>query len=157
MIRVSSVSQKMEMKRPTPIAPGKIGAWVCLFAVVMLWAPLWATAWQTDGMDCCKGGMCMAHGQGMTHRTSEDSGAKQESAPMDCGHVKHAGLTTCGMNCCHEEESSVVAAVIFVLPEPIQISEPAEARQACEHGRTLISSYLFEPPSPPPRNILPNA
>jgi hypothetical protein len=128
-----------------------------LLAVVLLWTPLWATAWQTEGMACCDGKMCAAHGQAMTTRTSEKVGVTQEEAPMDCGHEKPAGLTACGMKCCDDPGSTIVAVVIFVLPEPVKISAPAEARYARQQGQASIRALLFEPPSPPPRSITSNA
>ena len=143
----------MQTKRDIPIAPRKMGAWVCLVAVVLLWTPLWAAAWQDKGMACCHGNMCAAHGHAMARNSSRDAGVTQESAPMDCGHEKHAGLTMCGTNCCRDEGSSIVAAVIFVMPKPVQISGPAETSRACEQAQGAITPLLFEPPSPPPRSI----
>jgi hypothetical protein len=132
-------------------------AWVCLVAVVLLWTPLWATAWQDKGMACCDGKMCAAHGHAMARHSSGDAGVTQESTPMDCGHGENAGLTACDMNCCHEQASTILAAVIFVLPEPITISAPAKARHAREQEQALTNSLLFEPPSPPPRGVFPVA
>ena len=147
----------MKRSRDIPIALGKVGAWVCLLAVALLWTPLWATAWQNKGMACCDGQMCAAHGHAMTQRPSGNAGVTQDSAPADCGHEKHAGLTACGMKCCHDQGSSIVAAVIFVLSEPTRISAPAEARETCEQAQVAITPQLLEPPSPPPRSIVPNA
>ena len=46
-----------------PIAPGnRLRACVCLLAVLLLWTPLWAAAWQTHNMSCCTDGMCPLHG-----------------------------------------------------------------------------------------------
>jgi hypothetical protein len=134
-----------------------MGAWVCLLAVVLLWTPLWATAWQDEGMACCDGKMCAAHGHAMAQNSSGNVDETQESAPMDCGHEKHAGLMGCGMKCCHDQGSSIVAAVIFVLPEPVEISAPAETSRAREQAQDVITPLLFEPPSPPPRDVFPVA
>src|SRR5271157_1845064 len=102
----------MNTKGHIPIAPGKTGAWVCLVAAMLLWTPLWATALQTDGMACCKDGMCLAHG----HAAGRHTSGEQESAPMDCGHGNQAGLQACDMKCCHDAGATFVAAVIFVMP-----------------------------------------
>lgn len=147
----------MYRKRHIPIAPGKFGAWVCLLTVALLWMPLWATAWQTDGMECCKGGMCMTHGHAMTQHSSRSAGVTQESTPMDCGHEGHAGLSACEMNCCHDQGSTVVAAVIFVMPMAAGISAPAEASDARKRPLAVVAPVLFEPPSPPPRSVSPVA
>ncbi len=140
----------MKTKGHIPIAPGKMGAWVCLVAVMLLWAPLWATAWQSGGMDCCKDGMCMAH----RLAAGQHASGAQDSAPMDCGHGKHAGLAACEMKCCHDAGTTFVAAVIFVMPEPMKITAPAEASDAREKAQAVIASILFAPPSPPPRTPL---
>jgi hypothetical protein len=123
---------------------------VCLVAAMLLWAPLWAAAWQTDGMGCCKGGMCLAYGLATRQPTS----GEQESAPMDCGHGKRAGLAACEMKCCHDAGATFVAAIIFVMPEQMKISAPTEASDTLEKAQAVISSILFEPPSPPPRSIV---
>lgn len=147
----------MKRSRDIPIAPGKVGAWVCLLAVALLWTPLWATAWQDKGMPCCDGKLCSAHGHAMAQHSSGNVDKTQESAPMDCGHERRAGLTACGMKCCHDQGSSIVAAVIFVLPEPARISALAEASETRKQAQAVIASSLSETPSPPPRSIVPNA
>ena len=147
----------MKRSRDIPIAPGKVGAWVCLLAVALLWTPLWATAWQDKGMACCDGQMCVAHGDAMTQHSSGNAGVSQESASLDCGHGNQAAVQACDMKCCHDQGSSIVATVIFVLPEPTRISAPAEVRETREQAQAVIASSLCEPPSPPPRSIVPNA
>src|SRR5271157_58588 len=145
----------MQRKGHIPIAPGKLGAWVCLLAVALLWTPLWATGSQNKGMACCAGKMCAARGHAKAGHTSENAGISQESAPMVCGREGQARLSMCGMNCCHEEGSTMMAAVIFVMPKPTKISAPAEAHDTREQAPAVIASSLFETPSPPPRSIIP--
>ncbi|HKI11567.1 MAG TPA: hypothetical protein VKA02_05585 [Candidatus Acidoferrum sp.] len=147
----------MKRSRDIPIAPGKMGAWVCLVAVALLWTPLWATTWQDKGMACCDGKMCAARGHAMAQHSSGNASVTQESAPMDCGHGNQAGMHACDMKCCQEQGSTIIAAVIFVLPEPVKISAPAEASRAREQVQAVMTPHLFEPPSPPPRSIVPNA
>jgi hypothetical protein len=144
----------MNTKGHIPIAPGKTGAWVCLVAVMLLWTPLWATAWQSKGMACCDGQMCAAHGHAAGEGTSGNADVTQESTPMDCGHGKHTGLAACERKCCHEAGATFVAAVIFVLPEQVGIFGPADVRDLREKAQPVIASFLFEPPSPPPRSIV---
>ena len=132
-----------------------MGAWVCLLAVALLWTPLWATAWQDKGMACCDGKMCAARGHAKAGHTSKNAHVSQESAPTDCGHGGHAGLTVCGVKCCHEEGSTIVAAVIFVMPTAGSISALAEGSDARERSLAVITQVLFEPPSPPPRSLAP--
>ncbi len=140
------------MKRPRviPIAPGKLGAWVCLFAVILLWAPLWATAWQTDEMDCCKGGMCVAH----RHSKPEPARPQQtggEETPMGCTGHGASGMSNCPIACCQESSHTLAPAAIFVMPEPVRIGQPSEATLAAGNFAATEFVQSFPPPSPPPR------
>src|ERR1700739_243126 len=106
----------MEALRHFPIAPGrKLGAWVCLLATVMLWAPMWAAAWQANSMACCNGTMCLAHGHSKPDHPSPRRATPSET-PMDCEHHSGSGLTSCSMSCCQESTHALTAAMIFVLP-----------------------------------------
>jgi len=97
-VRVSANSNYEEIAA-IPIAPGKLGAWVCLVAVVLLWAPMWAAAWPTDGMDCCKNGLCMAHAHSQSNPARPQQAGAKES-PMDCAHHGGSGMANCSMSCC---------------------------------------------------------
>src|SRR5271157_2448819 len=138
----------MKRVRAIPIAPGKMGAWVCLVALVLLWMPLWATAWQSEGMACCDGKMCAGHGHAAGQRTSGNADVTQESTPINCGHGKQAGLLACGMKCCQEAESTFVAAVIFVMHEQAKITAPAVAREVREQGQAVATPFVMQPPFP---------
>jgi len=131
-----------------PIAPGRtVGACVCLMAVLLLWTPMWASAWMLRGMACCTGNMCAAHGHGKTN-----SRAKTEA---ECEHSRGAGMAACSLSCCHEEDASlVVNSGVYVLPEPARIAAPAETVSlavAAKHEEVL---QAFAPPSPPPKSSL---
>ncbi len=143
----------MKRLRAIPIAPGKLGAWVCLVAVVLLWAPMWAAAWPTDGMDCCKNGLCMAlaHSQSNPARPQQ-AGAKE--SPMDCAHHGGSGMANCSMSCCHERSQILAAPAIFVTPEPATIGQPSEATIAAGTFAPKEFVQSFAPPSPPPRTPL---
>ena len=144
----------MKTLRHFPIAPGRIlGAWLCLLAVVLLWSPIYAAAWQAQGMACCSGGLCAAHGhpkQGQSHqhqpRTSE--------TPMDCEHHGDNTLMVCSMSCCHQSSSSLTTAVIFLLPEPAIVSRPAVALASPSNLAPPEFVQSFDPPSPPPRTLI---
>src|SRR5208337_623054 len=143
----------MKRSRAIPIAPGKMGAWVCLLAVALLWVPLWAAAWPTDGMDCCKGGMCLAH----RHSKPEPSRPQQagaEETPMDCEHHGGSGTSDCSRACCHESGHILATPAIFVMPAPATIGQPSEARKAASNLAATESMESFEPLSPPPRTPL---
>ncbi len=144
---------RMKTRHHVPIAPGKLGAWVCLAAVMLLWAPLWATAWQSDGMGCCKGGMCLTHG----HSKPDAAGPRQageEETPMDCQHHGETGMGSCSMTCCTESTHTLTTPAIFVMPEPARIDQPCEATIVAGNSAPTEFFQLFAPPSPPPRTSL---
>jgi hypothetical protein len=132
----------MKTRRHVPIAPGKIGAWVCLLAAMLLWAPLWSSAWQTKGMACCDGRMCVAHGH-----------AAGQHTPMNCGHEGHAGVAACQVKCCQDEGATFVAAVIFLMPGQIRIFAPVVTQDVREKAQAVLTAFVVEPPYPPPRSI----
>jgi len=147
-------TQPMKRSLQVPIAPGrKIGAWVCLLALALLWTPLWAAAWQAHGMECCEGGMCAAHGHTKSNRTQPQQSGPSK-APMNCEHHGAGGISSCSISCCHESNSSFAVATIFVLPVPTTISQPAQGMAAFSYFARSESLLKFEPLSPPPRSSL---
>ena len=143
----------MKTSRQFPIAPGRtFAAWVCLLAAVLIWTPLWATAWQSGGMACCTGGMCAAHGHAGTGPSQAKRHAPAE-VPMDCEHHRGTGIADCSMSCCHGSSHSLTAAVLFVLPAPSGISELTPAMAAITIFAPTDFVQPFEPLSPPPRNF----
>ena len=143
----------MKRSRAIPIAPGKMGAWVCLVAVALLWAPMWAAAWPTDGMDCCKNGMCMAHRHSKPG-PARPQPAGAEKTPMDCGHHGESGVANCSMACCHESSQILATPTIFVMPAPATMGQPSEARTAASSFAPTEFVQSSEPLSPPPRTPL---
>ncbi len=147
---------RYSMKRsiPPPIAARRvIGAWVCLVAAALLWSPMWAAAWQSNGMDCCNGGMCQAH----RHPNPDRSGPRQTApaeAPMNCAHQSGSGITSCSMSCCREGSTSLVTAVIFVLSAPSSLSRPAGSFTSSVSAAPSESVQSFQPPSPPPKILV---
>jgi hypothetical protein len=137
-----------------PMAPGRVfGPWVCLVAVVMLWAPMWAVAWQTGGMACCNGNMCASHG----HSKPDHPGSPQaspEGFPMNCERHGGSALPDCSMSCSRESSPPLATAVIFVLPGPAVLSQPGEDMVAPPKFVPTEFVPSFEPPSPPPRASL---
>ena len=131
-----------------------IGGWLCLVAVVLLWAPLWASAWQASEMACCYRNECPVHGHAAGKHSGKSQAAAKENAPIECGHENPTGLMACRMSCCQDQSHSFVAAVMFLLPEPAVISLPLESATVVSASRAKIISHWFEPPSPPPRGVL---
>jgi len=140
------------------IAPGrKVAACVCLIAVLLLWSPLWAAAWQADGMTCCNGGMCSAHGQAKPDNPQTQPGVPSQW-PSECEHHKTAehsrGAMDCSVSCCHARGSSLAATVIFVLPAPMMIVYCVQTTHTDEQISSPGPLPSFEPPAPPPRTPL---
>src|SRR5208282_3946390 len=138
--------QRMNAPMHTPIAVGRrFGAWVCLAALVLVWAPMWAAAWDAaTSMACCSGGSCPAHGRSKSNQPGPEKSSPAE-APMNCEHHAGNGMTDCVMSCSHESASSPVTAAIFVLPEPATISRPAEVTAARANVSQMEFAHLFEP------------
>jgi hypothetical protein len=153
-IGVACLSPKMKRSLHVPIAPGrKIGAWVCLAAVTLLWTPLWAAAWQVHGMECCDGGMCAAHGHSKPNHSRPQHRTRNQ-APMNCEQHGLAEISSCSISCCQESNPSFAAAIIFVLPESAPLSQPALTKAARAYLAPTESVLSFEPLSPPPRSPL---
>jgi len=134
--------------------PGSAGrkplALVCLLAVVLLWSPLWAAAWQAYHMDCCNGRLCPAHS-----RTARTVPTKPQTTSEECehhgGNSQPSGNMHCSMTCCHEAPVSFTSSTLFLVPQPAALSQPAELVAGVS---LLAPSGLFhslEPLSPPPR------
>jgi hypothetical protein len=142
----------MRRSLQVPCAPGRMfSAVVCLVAVVLLWGPLWASAWH--GMTCCNGGMCPIHGHSTPNQPRPQRTAP-EKTPIECEHHGGIGLTNCSMSCSHESSPFLTTAVIFLLPDPVAISQPARAMAAPSNFSPAEFGQSFEPLSPPPRFVL---
>jgi hypothetical protein len=133
------------------VAPGRtFGAWVCLLAVMTLWAPMGAVALQANGMACCDGNMCMAHSHPKP-KSSQKEQPKSSESPMNCENHGGRGILQCSMACDRETSPPVTTAMIFLLPNPSAICEPALtlAEPDSSVPRAFVPSY--DPLSPPPR------
>jgi hypothetical protein len=137
-------------------APGrKLGACVCLVAVMLLWAPAWASALQATGMACCDGAMCPLHGHAPKKSSGDTSSAKD--APMaGCEHHGRKAAMDCIMACCHPADPAVTGAIVFVLPSPMQISAMILVWPQTPTLSAFANSFVIDPASPPPRALLLN-
>jgi hypothetical protein len=137
-------------------APGRrLGACVCLVAVMLLWAPAWAAALQATGMVCCDGAMCPLHGHAPKKSLHETSPAKNASMAECDHHVRQAAMD-CTMACCHPKDPVVTGAAVFVVPGIVAISAPILLGPPIRTLATSANSFVFDPVSPPPRTILLN-
>ena len=119
---------------------------VCLFAVVMLHAPLAGAFWSSHGAACCTSDHCPipAH----HHRKAPTAPANH----MDCGHDMPA-MTACSLSCCQNPDRPAITPVVFLLPASVNISEPATSESAINLLNPSDFSQSVEPLSPPPRCV----
>jgi hypothetical protein len=121
-----------------------VAAWMCLFAVVALHAPLAGAAWSAHAMSCCTGDHCpIARHQHQKKQDSAHSG-------MDCEHDLSETMD-CSMSCCNDSEKPLVTAVAFVLPIAVFASASISVTGASHSLQTLEIPRSLKPPSPPPR------
>ena len=143
----------MERMRHDSNAPArKLGACVCLVALILLWAPLWASALQASGMACCDGAMCPLHGHAPKKSSGKTNPAKD--APMaGCEHYGRKAAMDCTAACCHPADPAVTGAIVFVLPIPLLVSAPLFSGASEARILSQVNSPVFEPASPPPRTL----
>jgi len=121
-----------------------ISAGICLFVVVLLYAPLAGAAWSWYQSACCASGQCAIPGH--HHQKPRAAPANQ----MDCEHDK-SGMMTCSMSCCHDSDRSLVTSIAFVLPPSVAVAASAAIKSPIELAKPLDFPRSIEPLSPPPR------
>ena len=128
---------------------------MCLVAVMLLWAPAWASALQAAGMGCCDGAMCPLHGHSPKKSSGDTNSAKD--APMaGCEHHGRKAAVDCSVACCHPADPVVTGAIVFVLPSAVEISVPLFIGPPIPRLLSSAISFVFDPASPPPRTLLLN-
>jgi len=130
----------------------RLGACVCLVAVILLWAPAWASALQAAGMGCCDGAMCPLHGHS-PKKSSGDTNSAKEAPMAGCEHHGRKAAMDCSMACCHPKDSVLTGAVVFVLPGAAVISAPLFGGPPPPIFSASASSFVFDLASPPPRTL----
>lgn len=114
-----------------------------LLAVTLLYAPLVGAAWASYSASCCAAGQCSIpqhhHREAPAHH-------------MDCGHDM-PGMTACSISCCQNSDRPLTASFFFVLPAPVQLSEPPALTSSIHFSTPLNFLHAFEPLSPPPRLV----
>jgi len=128
---------------------------VCLVALMLLWTPAWASALRAAGMACCDGAMCPLHGHGHAPKKSPGDANSAKDAPMaGCEHHGRKAAMDCSMACCLPQEPVVTGAVVFVVPNIIEISSLLLIGPPAPTLIASASSFAFDPASPPPRTLL---
>jgi hypothetical protein len=144
---------KMKRMRHDSNAPGRrLAACVCLVAVMLLWAPAWASALQAAGVGCCDGAMCPLHGHAPKKSSGDTNSAKD--APMaGCEHHARKAAMDCSVACCHPKDPVVTGAIVFVLPSAAALSTPHLISPQAPTLLSLACSFVFDLASPPPRTL----
>ncbi len=146
-------SYPMNASLHSPIAPGKkIAACVCLLAVMLLWAPIWAAALQANGMACCTGTMCPLHGHSPKNHQPARNPSSPAEQPMHCDHSENNSTMNCDMSCCHDQGQTFVASIYFVLPALPAVMLPQQGLASAPAVEPNQILQLSDPLSPPPRN-----
>ena len=126
-----------------------LGAYACLVAVLLIYAPQGMIAWWAGTGACCKSDYCPIPEH---HRTKPTSPA--EHAGMECEHgasAAKAGMAACGMSCCHDSERALMAPVVFVLAPATQPQGLASVARVAESPAAKDFAQSSKPLSPPPR------
>jgi hypothetical protein len=127
------------------------GAYLCLLAVILLWAPAWAAAFQAAQMACCTTGMCPLHGH-VPKRSSGDESGRKHTQTSECSHRQCQAAMDCNAACCHPSDPTVTSALVFVLPAAQQITAPLLSGRGAVAKLPRAGSLRYRPPSPPPRS-----
>jgi hypothetical protein len=145
--------RKMKRMRHDSNAPGKrLGACVCLVAVMLLWAPAWGAVLQAAGVGCCDGAMCPLHGHG-PKKSSSDANSSKDMPMAGCEHHARTTAMVCSVACCHPKDPAVTGAIVFVLPSPVALSAPLFLGPPSRPLAVSANSFVFDPTSPPPRTL----
>jgi hypothetical protein len=150
---ILEIREMKRMRHDSNAAGRRLGACVCLVALMLLWAPLWASALQAAGMACCDGAMCPLHGHG-PKKSSGDSNSAKDAPMAGCEHQGRKATLDCSMACCHPKDQVVTGAVVFVVPSAVEISAPIFISSSTPDLSSSMSSFVFDPTSPPPRTLL---
>jgi hypothetical protein len=143
------VEFNLEHMEASHSSPGRrFCAWGCLAALVLLWSPLWAAAWQAARTDCCAGGMCPAH-----RRTNQNH--YPQPSLMPCDHHGGDGISKCSVSCCQSEAHTFVASTTFLLAPQLQLSPSLLAVSALNPDAKREILPPTAPPDHPPR-LLPS-
>jgi len=122
-------------------------AWLCLFAVALLYAPMAGAVLLAYGMDCCAGGFCNIPEH---HHHKSQAAFSRELAPIDCGHDM-SGMSSCTMSCCKDPARPALMPGAFVLPPTSFVPAANEVVRPILLANNLEISRFVKPLSPPPR------
>jgi hypothetical protein len=117
-------------------------AWICLAAVVLLFAPMAGAAWNAYAMSCCNADHCPI---------PEHHHSKAAQHGQDCDSEKN-GMDACSMRCCQSSDHPAVTALIFVMPDGVSVVGPNAVTPAPPNAQANNFLCTLEVSSPPPRH-----
>lgn len=134
-------------------SPTKLSALCCLFAFLLVYAPMASATLMAVTGACCTGDQCPIHGN--HHPSQKDATQKSDEAPMECGHEGPGmgKMQACSMSCCHTVEQAFVHAHIFLLT-PLSISPRLAPLSSTTSAFSITkTSPAFAPLAPPPKSL----
>jgi hypothetical protein len=136
-------------------SPTKLSALCCLFALLLVYAPMASATLMAVTGACCAGDQCPIHGN--HHPAQKGATQKSDEAPMECGHdgPGMGKMQACSMSCCHTIEQTVVHAYVFLLT-PLSTSARLAPQSLASLALTTNKiSPAFAPLAPPPKSVAP--
>ena len=122
----------------------KFAAAICMFAFLLIYAPVASATFMVVTGSCCAGDQCPIHG----HHHSAQHG--NSDVAMDCGH-EMSTMQSCTMSCCQDSQQPAVHANVYVLT-PVEIASVlAPLALATLTLAPSRSSPAFTPLAPPPK------
>jgi hypothetical protein len=117
-------------------------AWCCLFAAVLLFAPMAQAAWSARAAACCTDHHCPI---------PQHHHSKSPEHAADCEHAV-AGMTPCSISCCEKTDRTPFTPVAFVLARAALPAISLQQIAAISIGQAKRLLSFFEVLSPPPRS-----
>ena len=139
-VKITYHGVSVEMANSLNPGAGPLGAYFCLLAALLLYAPLAGAAWSAHSMACCTGDHCPIRGH---HHQ------KPAASHEDCEH--ELGMSSCSMSCCQDEEKTATSALVFVLPDAQSLAALIPVVGASVSQIVLEIPRPARPVSPPPR------
>jgi hypothetical protein len=129
----------------------RIGAWISLLALLLVYAPMASATLMVVTSACCTGDQCPIHGR---HQHAENTSGQANESAMDCDHGAHhtSKMNSCSMSCCHTTEQAAVHAHIFLLTSISLHTALLPLSSASIESYTKNISPLFAPLAPPPKS-----
>jgi hypothetical protein len=127
-----------------------MGAYACLVAVMLIYAPQGMIGWWAGMGVCCEADYCPIPGH---HRQNARAAAEHQGMECEHGMTGKAGIAACGMSCCHETERALLAPMVFVIAPVAERPGLASVARVAEPPTVQDILQSSKPLSPPPRLV----